>query len=135
MNDHIDSTLISKVKRYYDERIRVYGAAPKGVDWKDEDSQLLRFRQLLEIIDTQNSFSLNDLGCGYGVIGCIFALISPHSKIVLTDINKRAIEYSKKNIEDLKLTNISNAIKIPANDEIEVEIDISIPRIAFFGDQ
>ena len=62
------SELISKVERYYEEKIREFGAEPKGVDWKDEHSQNLRFEQLLKVIDNDKPVTLNDLGCGYGAL-------------------------------------------------------------------
>jgi SAM-dependent methyltransferase len=39
------------------------------VDWNGEEGQILRFRQLCGVIDgSQGSFSVNDLGCGYGAL-------------------------------------------------------------------
>jgi trans-aconitate methyltransferase len=35
------------------------------VDWKDENSQLIRFTQLAKILD-KSGFTVADIGCGYG---------------------------------------------------------------------
>ena len=43
--------LISKISRYYRDKIIKFGSYPKGVDWKDKKSQILRFKQLLKIIN------------------------------------------------------------------------------------
>jgi hypothetical protein len=64
----MESELKSKVARYYGEKIRTFGTAPKGVDWKDEHSQNIRFEQLLKVIDGEENISLSDLGCGYGAL-------------------------------------------------------------------
>jgi len=53
------------IETYYTDKISVHGASPRGVDWKDEDGQLVRFEELLKVVDS-DSFSLGDLGCGYG---------------------------------------------------------------------
>ena len=59
-----------KVERYYSDKINRYGVEPKGVDWKDVESQNLRFFQLMRIMeaDIEESKTLLDLGCGYGAL-------------------------------------------------------------------
>jgi SAM-dependent methyltransferase len=54
--------------RYYDEKLRQFGAGAHGVDWKSEESQILRFDQLLRLIDERELTSVNDYGCGYGAL-------------------------------------------------------------------
>ncbi len=63
-----NNALLSEVAEYYSEKLAKYGQSPRGVDWNGEESQTLRFGQLCKIIDTQNPFSVNDLGCGYGAL-------------------------------------------------------------------
>jgi len=46
-----------------------------------------------------------DLGCGYGVLGIVAAKLTKN-KVILTDINKRAVMLAKRN---LGLNNIKNA--------------------------
>lgn len=62
---------------------------------------------MLKTILTDNlSGSVLDMGCGYGVIGIsISKLCSEVSKITMCDINNRAIDLSKKNVENNKVTN------------------------------
>jgi SAM-dependent methyltransferase len=52
--------------RYYDEKIRAFGAVARGVDWNSEESQRLRFHQLLRLIDEPDMATVIDYGCGYG---------------------------------------------------------------------
>ena len=61
-------TILSEVATYYSEKLAQYGQNPRGVDWNGEESQTLRFKQLCNIVDTPNQFSINDLGCGYGAL-------------------------------------------------------------------
>lgn len=64
--NQIEST-ITQVQNLYTKNLEFHGAGSKSVGWKDEESQLLRFQQLCEGI-TESSFSVNDLGCGYGAM-------------------------------------------------------------------
>ena len=59
---------LDNVASYYSARLARYGETPRGVDWNDEASQLLRFKQLSTIIQTTSHFSVNDLGCGYAAL-------------------------------------------------------------------
>jgi len=59
---------IEAIARYYDGRAREFGATPWGVDWTCELTQDLRFMQLMKIAGRHRSYSVNDLGCGYGAL-------------------------------------------------------------------
>jgi SAM-dependent methyltransferase len=60
--------LLDAVRRYYSEKIVEHGPSAKGVDWRDEASQELRFEQLLNVCDLSAPFTINDYGCGYGAL-------------------------------------------------------------------
>ena len=61
------SEIRDEVNKYYTEKVKTYGATPKGVDWNGEESQQLRFKQLLKVVaEEKNPFTLLDYGCGYG---------------------------------------------------------------------
>src|SRR5262245_52999027 len=62
------SKLLSHVEAYYSGRLREHGASPRGVDWNSEESQQLRFAQLIRLLDAHDRFSINDFGCGYGAL-------------------------------------------------------------------
>lgn len=67
MSDPQDKILRS-VENYYSAKIREHGQCPRGVDWNGEDSQLLRFQQLVKVIEGKSDFSIIDVGCGYGAL-------------------------------------------------------------------
>lgn len=60
--------LLDEVASYYSEKFAQHGQTPRGVDWNGEQSQVLRFQQLCKVIAGEGSFSLNDIGCGYGAL-------------------------------------------------------------------
>jgi SAM-dependent methyltransferase len=62
-------SLIDAVARYYTNKVTEHGPTPKGADWRDAESQALRFDVLLELIPDDGSYmSINDYGCGYGAL-------------------------------------------------------------------
>lgn len=56
-----------KILEFYIDRVSRFGNSSLGVGWKDDKAQLVRFAQLLKVIDRKNNFSINDLGCGTGM--------------------------------------------------------------------
>lgn len=62
------SSLLHDVAAYYSSTLSQHGPTPKGVDWNGEESQRIRFDQLRKLISDEKSFSINDLGCGYGAL-------------------------------------------------------------------
>ncbi len=57
------------LQNFFENTIKTHGADPKGVDWKDEASQHLRFEQLMKIHkDAAQPFTILDFGCGYGAL-------------------------------------------------------------------
>ncbi len=67
MTDQQDQ-LLKPVARYYGARFREFGAVARGVDWNSAESQELRFAQLCNVLPPDGSFSVCDIGCGYGAL-------------------------------------------------------------------
>lgn len=59
-------TWLAPVQAHYEQRFREAGSTARGVDWRDEESQLLRFRQFDGLCAQSSVSSVCDLGCGYG---------------------------------------------------------------------
>lgn len=57
---------LQAVGEYYTEKVVAFGATAKGADWRDEQSQMLRFVELAKILESDKDASICDLGCGYG---------------------------------------------------------------------
>lgn len=63
------ANLLADVARYYTKKLAEYGDTPRGVDWNGSEGQIIRFEQLCKIFDPDMvTFSVNDLGCGYGAL-------------------------------------------------------------------
>jgi SAM-dependent methyltransferase len=48
--------------------VRTHGPTARGVDWNSEESQTLRFEQLMKLCDRSRPYSLLDYGSGYGAL-------------------------------------------------------------------
>src|SRR3989338_6026344 len=64
----------------------------------DLGSEILINKCLLE-----DNWKILDLGCGYGIVGISLLKHNPDLKMTFSDINKRAVEITKKN---LRLNNL-----------------------------
>ena len=85
----------NKVGNYYSGKLLEFGATPKGVDWKNEESQLLRFEQLLKIVDAEPGFKLLDFGCGYGSLFELMQRRFPGCNYTGFDISQEMIDVAK----------------------------------------
>jgi SAM-dependent methyltransferase len=57
------------LQQFFDHKIREHGTSARGVDWKNEEAQFLRFEQLMKVVrDRSERFSIIDYGCGYGAL-------------------------------------------------------------------
>lgn len=60
-------SILGNVEQYYSRKIREFGPTARGVDWRDEQGQDNRFRQLLRYVELDGC-SILDYGCGYGAL-------------------------------------------------------------------
>ncbi len=99
----INDPIRSNIAKYYDDKIQIFGATNRGVDWSSESSQLLRFDQLTKAIDCDKDFSILDYGCGYGAYLDYLSLYYDKFQYIGIDISKHMIDeackrhHSKKN--------------------------------------
>lgn len=61
-----------------------------------------------------------DLGCGYGPIGIVAGYLNPGGKIIMADINKRAVELARRNV---LLNGIKNAVVLESDGFAKVDED------------
>jgi SAM-dependent methyltransferase len=89
--------LIGKVERYYTGKFEQHGPTAQGVDWNSEDSQQLRFEQLLRVLaGPTEPFSLNDYGCGYGALADYLAAKGYDFRYVGFDISATMRDHARK---------------------------------------
>jgi len=63
-------------------------------------------RLLLEALEVGPRDEVLDLGCGYGVVGVVAATLAPEGKVVMVDVNARAVELARENARRHGLGNV-----------------------------
>jgi SAM-dependent methyltransferase len=64
----------SKLKHYFEGKLKEHGPTARGVDWNSERRQEICFRQLVRIVENPHGIQQNaaptilDYGCGYGAL-------------------------------------------------------------------
>lgn len=69
-------------------------------DRVDRGSELL-----LQALEVGACELILDLGCGYGVLGIVAARLSEGGRVILTDVNERALALVRANLETNRVTN------------------------------
>jgi len=64
--DIISKQVASELQAFYNNNLSNHGYNAKGVGWKNEEAQIIRFEQLSKIISQPATGTINDLGCGLG---------------------------------------------------------------------
>jgi 16S rRNA (guanine1207-N2)-methyltransferase len=54
---------------------------------------------LIESMVLPESGSVLDLGCGYGAVGVVAAVLNPRLRVFMVDVNERAVRLARKNAE------------------------------------
>jgi 16S rRNA (guanine1207-N2)-methyltransferase len=62
-------------------------------------------RLLIEAMALPETGTVLDVGCGYGAVGIAAASSNPRLRVVLTDVNMRAVQLAKQNIKINKVRN------------------------------
>lgn len=91
-----NADLLSEVAEYYTKKLHEHGDTPLGVDWNGEENQILRFKQLSKVICKRDSFTLNDLGCGYGALYSFLASNFKNFKYSGIDISEEMVRAAKR---------------------------------------
>ncbi len=62
----MDKNFLSESINYYRDKIKQFGSTAEGMDWKNIDTQYLRFDIISRYIDFSSHPSVLDVGCGNG---------------------------------------------------------------------
>ncbi len=62
-------------------------------------------RLLIESMILPETGKVLDIGCGYGTVGIVAGKLNPKLRIMMTDVNARAVRLARKNVEANRLSN------------------------------
>jgi 16S rRNA (guanine1207-N2)-methyltransferase len=94
---------------------------------------------MLSVIEFSRTDKLLDLGCGYGVIGIYAAKIIGAQNVIMSDIDEKCVELSRKNavlnnVSDIKIIHSNGFEKITEKDFTVIlsnppyHMDFSVPK-------
>lgn len=61
--------------------------------------------QLIEAMEIGSADTVLDVGCGYGPIGMTASRLAPQGQVYMVDVNQRAVELARRNLEANAITN------------------------------
>jgi SAM-dependent methyltransferase len=103
-------------ERYYSSKFAEHGATARGVDWNSEESQALRFEQLLKVVASMcEPFSIVDYGCGYGALADHLAANRYRFTYLGYDLSVPMIEHARSHHEASLRWTTSDSELIPAD--------------------
>jgi 16S rRNA (guanine1207-N2)-methyltransferase len=113
MNDHYYSKEQESPLRLQKIVVRAGGdifdmTTASGIFSKDGLDQGTRL--LIEMTQVKDKMKVLDLGCGYGVLGIALLRKHKHVQLMFSDVNQRAVDLTKQNMEDLGLQGRSSRI-------------------------
>lgn len=91
-------------------------------------------RFLLEGVDLTSYNRLLDLGCGWGAIGITASILNPRGKVVMIDVDLRAVKIAQENVARLCL---GNQVKVFATNNVstlEGNFDLVLSNPPFHAD-
>lgn len=94
--------LLRQVAKYYTLKLSEHGATPEGVDWNSQESQIIRFNQLLEVTGEDRKCSVLDYGCGYGAMARHMRDIGYIGTYVGFDISEEMIKVAREQQSELQ---------------------------------
>ena len=108
------SDIEQRVGAYYAGKLREHGPSHRGVDWNSEESQRLRFEQLLRVADLTEAFSINDWGCGYGALAEHLDAEGASFSYCGYDISEAMVEAARERLPEHSFTTV--AAELPVAD-------------------
>jgi len=99
-----------------------------------KDDLDLGTRVLLENVNLSSFDRLLDLGCGWGAVGLVAAVINKNGRVVLTDIDSRAAKVASDNVQRLSLQDRVSVIATDNVRQIDGNFDLILSNPPFHAD-
>ncbi len=109
--------MVAPVARYYAEKLSVHGVTPQGVDWNSDDSQQLRFTQLLGVLEGGPAEpTVLDYGCGYGALAQRLIAAGAPFRYVGFDVCTPMVTQAHADVPDPRCTFTDTESELPRVD-------------------
>jgi SAM-dependent methyltransferase len=105
------------VAQYYSEKLSAHGVTPQGVDWNSDDSQQLRFSQLLLVMQDEPGEPLVlDYGCGYGALARRLIVAGAPFRYVGFDVCTPMVVQARADVRDPRCSFTDRESELPVAD-------------------
>jgi SAM-dependent methyltransferase len=91
----VPEALVRSVVEHYEQQLARFGPSARGMDWKDEASQELRFRVLCGVCDLAGR-SVYDVGCGAGHLFGFLRAQGVACDYLGSDLSPRMLESARR---------------------------------------
>jgi SAM-dependent methyltransferase len=123
---------LDRIARYYSEKLSTFGPTARGVDWRDEEGQERRFRELLRVVGSDSDASLVEIGCGYGALARYLRRQGFNGSYLGLDVAPEMIAAAARHCADLENTRFATgsapsapADYVVASGIFNVRLDVS----------
>ena len=99
--------ILDQVRKYYEDRLARFGVTPQGVDWNSAESQQLRFRELVRVLEDDADATVIDYGCGYGALAGYVREHGHRGRYTGFDVSTAMIEAAREQTADETCTFVS----------------------------
>lgn len=93
-------------------------------------------RALLSFMQADRAARILDLGCGSGVVGIIAAMRNPNARVTFVDSSARAVESTRRNLADHKLTARTDDVLLSADARSQLassKFDLVVTNPPYYG--
>lgn len=102
-----NKSIIEKSNELYDKSANEFGSSSSAVKWDKQETQYLRFSELVKNIDLQSSSkSILDVGCGNGELYKFLKLESFCGYYTGYDINDKLLKIARSRFKNIAFNNV-----------------------------
>jgi SAM-dependent methyltransferase len=102
----MQTNIIKNSNKIYNEAVKKYGNNSSAVLWNDQQTQYLRFNEILNFINLDDNISILDIGCGNAELYRFLNFNGFRGSYTGFDINDNLLSQAKQNYTNIDVQNI-----------------------------
>jgi cyclopropane fatty-acyl-phospholipid synthase-like methyltransferase len=112
---------LDEVVDYYRDKLQRFGGSAQGMDWKNEETQQLRFQVISRYIDFSSNPSVLDVGCGNGEFYNYCKSHKLNLKYTGIDVVPEMVELTNERFRD-KVAQVKKLTEMNADEQFDYVI-------------
>jgi len=98
--------IINNSNKIYDKAVKKYGNNSSAVLWNDQQTQYIRFKEIIKHIDLDDNISILDIGCGNAELFKFLNFNGFRGTYTGFDINDNLLNQARDNYPNIDVQNI-----------------------------